>query len=183
MLADWDERMSVGVDALDAHHRQVWRRVRHLANAVSDGGADEVRASLRLLLGYLVDHDPEEERWMEDAGYPGAREHARAHAAVRERLAAARDDVREGAARRLLETAEWVVQALGQHHRGDDLRLARFVTARENLRRLAEAGPGVGVALTPVPGSLAAVNAGGAAERPARTPAPVPFPTPVPRRR
>lgn len=180
MLADWDDGMSVGVDALDAHHRQVWRRVRHLANAVTDGRTDEVRASLRFLQGYLVEHDLEEERWMEEAGYPGAGEHARAHAAVRDRIAAARDDDREGSPRRLLETAEWVVRALGHHHRGDDLRLARFLTARENLRRLAEAGPGVGVSLTPVPGSLAPVAPGARADRPAPTPAP--SATPAPRR-
>ena len=36
----------------------------------------------------------------------------------------------------------------------DDLKLARFWTARENLRRLAEAGPGVGAALTPIPGMV-----------------------------
>ena len=63
-----------------------------------------------------------------------------------------------GVGRRLLETAEWVARALAAHMRGEDLRLGRFLTARENLRRLAEAGPGVGVTLTPVPGSAATVS-------------------------
>ena len=64
----------------------------------------------------------------------------------------------DAAQRRLLETAEWVARALAAHMRGEDLRLGRFLTARENLRRLAEAGPGVGVTLTPVPGSAATVS-------------------------
>ncbi len=47
-----------------------------------------------------------------------------------------------------------VARALDQHMRSDDLKVGRFVTARENLRKLAEAGPGVGMALTPIPGTL-----------------------------
>ncbi len=62
---------------------------------------------------------------------------------------------------------------------GDDLKLARFWTARENLRRLAEAGPGVGASLTPIPGMLTV-----APPKPRhddeRTKTPVPVPVPVP---
>ncbi len=144
--------MSVGVEALDVHHRQVWRRVRQLAIAVSDGETDEVRGSLRFLHGYLSEHDAEEERWMAEAGYPGAIEHGRAHASIVERIQAARGDA-AAAPKALLEAAAWVARALEDHMRGDDLKLGRFLTARENLRRLAEEGPGVGATLTPIPGS------------------------------
>lgn len=146
--------MSVGVEAIDVHHRQIWRRIRHLANAVSDGRSGEVRASLRFLQGYLAEHFSEEERWMAEAGYPGAREHARMHAEILERVRADRDDAGAGTAKRLLAAAEWVARSLEAHMRTDDLRLGRFWTARENLRVLAERGPGVGAALTPIPGSL-----------------------------
>jgi hemerythrin len=179
VLADWDPDMTVGVAALDAHHRQVWRRVRHLANAVAEASGDELRGSLRLLYGYLAEHDAEEERAMDAAGYPGAREHARAHAAIRERIAAAREDAGAGAARRLLEVAEWAARVLAAHMKGDDLRLGRFLTARENLRRLAEAEPGVGVSLTPVPGSLT-TPIPGADPAVARKPATAALPTLTP---
>jgi len=157
--SDWEEGMSVGVESLDAHHRQIWRRIRHLAAAVSDGYADDVRAALRFLHVHLAEHEAEEERWMEEAGYPGAREHVRAHAAMRDRIAAAREDESAGAERRIFEAADWVARALESHMRVDDLKLGRFWTARENLRRLAEAGPGVGAALTPIPGMLSTLSA------------------------
>jgi hemerythrin-like metal-binding protein len=167
--------MSVGVESLDVHHRQVWRRVRHLARAVSEGDSDDVRASLRLLHVYLSEHHAEEERWMEDVGYPGAREHVRAHAAIVERIAEARGDVAVGSERRLLAAADWLARALAAHMQTDDLKLARFWTARENLRKLAEAGPGVGAALTPIPGMLSAYTPRERREdEPARTPAPLP---------
>ncbi len=146
--------MTVGVESLDVHHRQVLRRIRHLARAVSEGDAVGVRASLRFLHTYLSEHHRDEEQWMEDAGYPGAREHVRAHAVIVERITAARADTTTGSDRRLLETADWVARALEDHMRGDDLKVGRFWTARENLRKLAEAGPGVGASLTPIPGML-----------------------------
>ncbi|HEY6100097.1 MAG TPA: hemerythrin domain-containing protein, partial [Anaeromyxobacter sp.] len=120
---DWEDGMSVGVEAIDVHHRQVWRRIRHLASAVSHGRPDEVRAALRFLHGYLAEHDGDEERWMEEAGYPGAREHARAHAQIQERIGAARDPEARLPAKALLQTAEWVARALETHMRGDDLKL------------------------------------------------------------
>ena len=153
-MSDWEPDMSVGVELLDVHHRQVWRRVRHLARAVSEGEPSDVRSSLRLLHTYLCEHHAQEERWMEGAGYPGARDHVRAHAAIVERAAEARVDDAVGAERRLLAAADWLARALAAHMQTDDLKLARFWTARENLRRLAEAGPGVGAALTPIPGMV-----------------------------
>jgi hemerythrin len=173
-VSDWEEEMSVGVESLDAHHRQVWRRVRHLAKAVSEGDAADVRSSLRLLHSHLAEHQAEEERWMEEAGYPGAREHVRGHAAVLERIAAARADESAGSDLHLLEAADWIARALEGHMRSDDLKLARFWTARENLRRLAEAGPGIGAALTPIPGMLAVY-----VPRPRPDDEPAPTPPPV----
>lgn len=148
--------MSVGVDLLDAHHRHIWRRVRHVANAVSDGRADEVRAALRFLHTYLVAHHFEEEQWMLEAGYPGAREHTRLHAEIMDRVRAASEPGRLDT-KALFETADWAAAALQAHMRIEDLKLGRFFTARENLRRLAESGPGAGAALTPLPGSIGTV--------------------------
>lgn len=174
-MSDWEEGMTVGVESLDVHHRQVLRRIRHLARAVSEGDAVDLRSSLRFLQAYLAEHQREEEQWMEDAGYPGAREHLRSHAAILERIAAARADTSAGWDRRLLEAADWVAGALESHMRGDDLKLGRFWTARENLRKLAEAGPGVGASLTPIPGMFPAhPPRPGRDEDPAKTPAPVP---------
>jgi hemerythrin-like metal-binding protein len=166
--------MSVGVESIDVHHRQVLRRIRHLARAVTDGAAREVRSSLRFLHGYLSEHHAAEARWMEEAGYPGAGEHVKAHAAIVERIAASRSDDGPGVERRLLEAAEWVARALETHMRTDDLKLGRFWTARENLRKLAEQGPGVGAALTPIPGMLPVfVPPARRDDDPARTPAPI----------
>lgn len=147
MSLEWEEATSVGVESLDAEHRQIRRRLRQLAGAASDGRADEVRAALRHLHADLAGRHADEERWIAEAGYPGEREHARIHRALLDRIALARD----GDARSLFAAAAEVVRALDAHLRFDDLKLGRFWTARQNLRKLAEQGPGAGVALTPIP--------------------------------
>ncbi len=154
MTLDWEDELSVGIEVLDVHHRQVWRRIRHLANAVADGRADEVRAALRFLHGYLTEHAAEEERWMAEEGYPGALDHARAHGEILGRVSAAVEREAVLNTKALLLAADWVARALEEHMRSEDLKLGRFWTARENLRRLAERGPGVGASLTPLPGSV-----------------------------
>jgi hemerythrin-like metal-binding protein len=156
MPYDWDERLSVGVEHIDVEHRQILRRVRHLAGAVMDGRPEEIRGSLKFLHGYLVEHFSHEEDWMAETGYPAAREHARHHAEMLDVVTSARLRAAEQP-NALVRAAADLAAALDDHMQTEDLKLGRFVTARENLRALAEAGPGVGVALTPIPGSLAAV--------------------------
>jgi len=177
---DWEDGMSVGVESLDVHHRQTMRRIRHLANAVSEGSVDNIRSSLRFLQGYLAGHHAEEERWMDDAGYPGAREHARLHGELLERIRAAREEEPRVPEMRVREAAAAVARALEAHMRFEDLKLGRFFTARENLRLLAEAGPGVGASLTPIPGSLAAVSVVRAGKRDEAQPPSLPPLTKIP---
>lgn len=173
MSLDWDEKMSVGVGELDVHHRQVLRRVRQVANAVTTGEARQVRKALAQIEAYLAAHHAGEEVWMEEAGYPAAKEHARAHAGIVERIRLAREDAGAGSEVRLVAAAEWLARALEAHMRNEDVKLGRFWTARQNLRLLAEKGPGVGASLTPIPGMLSAVPRGeGGGDSPAGDDAP-----------
>jgi len=181
---DRDERQDTGLGALEVQHRQVIRRLDRLAVAIADGRADEVSSALRFLERYLADHFEAQERWMVEHGYPGSIEHARLHAGVLAGIGDARRAVEfVGIAAQALEKAR---HAIDEHLRVDDLRLSQFLVARENLRLLAERGPGVGMSLTPIPGSVAAPTTPVPAARagvfatpppiapPAATPAPVP---------
>ncbi len=160
----WDEGFSVGVDMIDVEHRQILRRVRQLAGAIAVGSQQEIRGALKLLHAYLVERFADEEIWMLDGGYPGARDHARLHAAILDRVAFARKDA-TAAPGVLARAAADLAEVLDEHMRGEDLKAARFFTARENLRQLAEAGTKL-AALTPLPGALAAGDAhGGPGER------------------
>jgi hemerythrin len=170
-----DLESSVGVETLDAEHRHVRRRLRQLASAAAEGRADEVRGALRHLHADLAERQAAEERWIAEAGYPGEREHARAHRALLDRIGLARD----GEARALFGAAREIGEALEAHLRFDDLKLGRFWTARQNLRRLAE-GPGGGALLTPIPGTPLPSPAPGARTPPPAARVPPPARTPPP---
>jgi hemerythrin len=164
LALDTDERPDAGLHALEVQHRQVIRRLDRLAVSIADGRADEVASALRFLERYLADHFEAQERWMVERGYPGSIEHARLHAAVLAGIADARRAVEfVGIAAHALEK---VRHAIDEHLRVDDLRLSQFLVARENLRRLAERGPGVGMSLTPIPGAVGGATPGGDATPP-----------------
>jgi hemerythrin len=155
--------ITVGVEKLDAEHRQIVRRVGQISAAAAAGRADEVASGLKFLHLFLAEHFGDEEGWMMEAGYPGLPEHRRLHTDVLQAFAEARAGDDPG---RLSRAAVELCAVLEEHMRAEDVKIARFFTARENLRRLAEAGPGVGACLTPLPGSHAPVAPGDPTRRP-----------------
>jgi hemerythrin len=92
---------------------------------------------------------------MEEQGYPAAREHGRLHGELLERIAELRAVAKAGG--HAAKAAEALGAAIDEHLRTEDPKLARFAAARENLRRLAEAPPGKGASLTPIPGAITPV--------------------------
>ena len=125
----------LGVPQLEVEHRQIRRRAERISAAAAAGNESEVRASFKFLAHYLEEHFRNEEQWMDEEGYPGLIEHARAHAAMAARLADARRalDLVGTAARAVKEIA----QELERHVCQDDQKLVRFHAARESLRRMA----------------------------------------------
>ncbi|HEX9244095.1 MAG TPA: hemerythrin family protein [Anaeromyxobacter sp.] len=167
-MLDW-EPASLGDERLDGQHRNIVRRLRTLVAALESGKLDEVRATLRTLSLALAEHWRDEERWMENAGYPGISEHARNHDALLRTLA---DAVEPPPRYDLVEGVSELSEALEVHMRAEDLKLARFFAARANFRAMAEAKAGKGPALTPLPGQLGTLDLGGRTPVPGRTPAP-----------
>lgn len=83
----WRDGYSVGIGAIDDHHRYLLDLMNGLNRALSAGGgvADIARA-LKALESYAVVHFTEEERMMAAFGYAGYETHARQHAAFVARI-------------------------------------------------------------------------------------------------
>jgi hemerythrin-like metal-binding protein len=125
----------LGVPQLEVEHRQIRRRAERIAAAAAAGNEAEVRAGFTFLAHYLDEHFRNEERWMEEEGYPGLLEHARAHAAIAARLTEARRALElVGTPARAVKE---VARELERHVNEDDQRLVRFHAAKESLRRMA----------------------------------------------
>jgi hemerythrin-like metal-binding protein len=117
LLAGWTPGLSVGVEAMDAQHRQLFDRLNRLVKAVRGGrGADEIGSTMEFLDGWVREHFAAEEKLMADAGYPGLAGHLRLHAifkadlaTVRVGLSAPDADHQELAERLHLSLRDWLL--------------------------------------------------------------------------
>jgi hemerythrin len=77
----WDPSLETGIPALDAQHRELYRRIEGLLDPSSARSARaDVGAFLEFLERYVRDHFRVEEELMASSGYPAAAEHHAEHA-------------------------------------------------------------------------------------------------------
>lgn len=80
MAFEWNQGLSVGVDQIDAQHKELFARVNRLLAAASQGkGRDEIGATIDFLADYVVTHFGTEERIMSRCGYSDFKPHKDQH--------------------------------------------------------------------------------------------------------
>ena len=83
----WTEELSVGVEALDADHRQLFSMVNSLFDAIECGTGTELMGALfDVLVDYTRDHFAREEALMAARHYPGLVAHRAEHVQLTERV-------------------------------------------------------------------------------------------------
>lgn len=82
MSIQWTADLSVGVDSIDAQHKQLFKIVNDLLDAMRVGkGKGEVAKVLGFLESYVIEHFGAEERAMAQQQYPGYAGHKAEHEA------------------------------------------------------------------------------------------------------
>jgi hemerythrin len=131
----WSDELAVGLDAVDAQHRELIRRTNALLAALGEGHEPASRAAVDTLLflsEYVDRHFEDEERFMEEVGFPGLAAHRVEHARFRLALGALVRRFSLGGAdeplRRAVEdeVCGWIVR----HVQGTDRAIGTFVRAR-----------------------------------------------------
>ncbi|MCA1971465.1 MAG: bacteriohemerythrin [Caenispirillum sp.] len=128
-LLTWSDKMSVGVEALDADHRKLMGFVNDLHAAVRGRAATaDVGRILDDLISYTEYHFEVEERLQKLARYPGLDDHRKAHEALKAKVYALRDKFK--ADERALDNmkvfdflSDWLVR----HILGDDMKYKPFL--------------------------------------------------------
>ncbi len=131
LLSGWTPGLSVGVESMDAQHRQLFDRLNSLVEAVrSNHGADELGRTMDFLDSYVREHFADEEKLLADAGYPGLEGHKRMHASFAAELASVRAglaiptvDRQELAERLHLSLRDWLLR----HIRVEDRAYGEFI--------------------------------------------------------
>jgi hemerythrin-like metal-binding protein len=83
----WNQSWCIGVKHVDAQHQNLVALVNKLHQAMGEGkGKDVLEEILESLVSYTKEHFRDEERMMEQNGYPDLIEHKRLHAALTKKV-------------------------------------------------------------------------------------------------
>ena len=129
MTIEWTPDLATGHERIDGQHRELFRRLDGLLDAMRLGDRAEIGRLFDFLGSYVAEHFGEEERIMREAGYPGMNVHKAAHDRfVREYGELRRLYETSGAARAVaIKTEAWIVDWLSSHIARTDVTLARHL--------------------------------------------------------
>jgi hemerythrin len=133
MAIEWQEYLSVGVPEIDLQHQQLFAKVNALLKAHERGASDEEVTRLFLFLDtYVVTHFRDEERLMQQLGFPHLPAHREQHQAFVGRIAKLKERLAgEGPTESLVTSAGMVLVGwLIEHISGMDRAIGQFVKER-----------------------------------------------------
>jgi hemerythrin len=135
MPIEWTNSLATGVTEIDGQHKEIFKRVRRLSDACSEGkGREEVLKLLLFLEDYVKEHFAAEEKLQVRSGYPEYAQHKSQHTrfiADIARLATAFKT--EGATLSLvIMTNKTLTAWLVQHISKTDMELAAHLKSQEN---------------------------------------------------
>lgn len=129
----WHESLSVGIAQIDEQHKEWFRRAENLFAAGKQGKAKEyIGEMLEFLDSYTKKHFADEERYMQQIGYPGLDEQKKAHAAFISQLAKLRDDYESssGSISVIIAANKIVIDWLTKHISNLDRKIGEFVRSK-----------------------------------------------------
>ncbi len=83
----WTPELSVGIELIDAQHRELYARLDHFLATAAAGRVDELLDLLHFLAGYIEEHFRTEEELMRSSGYPDLDAHVAEHGSFHELFA------------------------------------------------------------------------------------------------
>lgn len=137
MSLEWNRNLSTGVEWQDRHHKELFKRVNGLLDAMSTGtGKDELDRMFSFLDSYFTVHFEAEGQAMSKYGFPEAVEHLKEHTGFIEDIARLRQECANGATSVLvIKVQRLVVDWLINHIGESDKRLGAHILAAETGRR------------------------------------------------
>jgi hemerythrin len=132
MAPQWSPSLSVGVEEIDAQHRELFRRAYALVEALKAGRRAEVGGLVEWLGQYAHEHFEAEEALMREVGYPGLAAHRDRHEEFRLQLRALVSEYERKGATPLvtLNLHNWLSDWLRLHVSSADVEIGRFVAGK-----------------------------------------------------
>lgn len=132
MALAWMNYLETGIKSLDSQHKELFRRINGLLDAISENvGAEEAVDLLDFLDNYVIFHFGDEERLMKTYDYPMSAAHMSEHEVFKKDISAIRTKIRNGV--NLLDilnvseqTTNWLINHIGKR----DRELGEFLRSR-----------------------------------------------------
>ena len=128
----WTPALAVGVEEIDAQHRELFERAGRLIEAVQAKKPRELGALINYLHVYAVAHFGAEEELMRARGFPGYVRHKAEHDRFTRDLLGLADEYERRGAQAFVSTraSRWLETWLRDHVSGTDAELARFLARK-----------------------------------------------------
>jgi hemerythrin len=127
----WNDKMALGIEYIDQHHRTLIGLLLDAKRAMGPGGRDVDREAVRIVLsalsGYSKYHFLAEERLMLEIGFPGIDSQREAHALFGEKLKAIEDCYARDAHAAGQELIGFLTKWLVEHIIRDDAKIGRYM--------------------------------------------------------
>lgn len=112
----WKEEMSVGIDAIDSQHKELFRLINAFYNSISgNSGKANILQAIQDMENYSQVHFRTEEKMMQKANYPKILEHKNEHLKFIETVADFRKRYEDGRLLLSLEVSQFVKDWITNH--------------------------------------------------------------------
>ena len=138
MRAEFDDSLIAGNEMIDSQHKELIAKINDLLKACeSNEGKEAAVQMMAYLSDYVNFHFGEEEKFQEEIGYPGIKEHKEKHAEFKETVAALAEMVASGTSADFSSLVQSkVIDWLYTHIKGFDRSVAEYRFIRENPNML-----------------------------------------------
>ena len=134
MKVEWREHLSVGMAEIDDQHKLLFDKFNAFLAACDNGSSAEEVIRLFTFLGtYVVTHFADEERLMQQVGFPDFDKHRELHQEFTGQVDALRERLKsEGPSQRRVSSASLTMTGwLIEHISGKDRAIGRFVKEKK----------------------------------------------------
>lgn len=137
MAIEWTRNLATGLEWQDKQHKELFRRINSLLDAMTVGlGKGEVLKLFTFLDEYFVVHFEAEEKAMNKFNYPHMVKHLAEHTRFIEDIAALKEECKKGiSTANVIQVQRRVVDWLINHIGGIDKQLGAFILRTEGEQK------------------------------------------------
>lgn len=130
---EWDESLSVGVDIIDDQHKMLIQKLKDLSEAFESGlEQNKMLKTIDFMIEYTDFHFSEEEKLMEENGYPGLEDQQKQHKEFKDTLNYMLEDYQDEGPTKALATSinVFLLNWLVNHIKGSDAKIGEFLSQK-----------------------------------------------------